>query len=318
MICDCCREEFHKDLMSFDASNRSVCPYCMTYFVVCTGCGDFCESEHIYQDMPYCYYCYRDLDFLIQGSDDDVYYRLYGSSAEGAYYGVEWEIDSSDYGIDIESSAATLAELTPAIFFKEDGSLSANGFEVITHPCTLEYHMTKLPWEGLTNTAYNLGYEHEHENCGLHIHADRRTLGTTEIEQELTIAKLMLFMDKFWADYIVPFSRRGLNRLNEWSAKPSTMIEPNDTAAEAIEKSKRNEDEKSMAINLEHEDTIEFRIFAGTLDHNEILAALQWVDTIIKHCRYLKLQDFASLTWADLFEYCEYEELNDYLHGLGL
>lgn len=315
MICDRCGKYYTKEQVFIDANGTVLCPDCAEDYVFCANCGCFSTDYYSYGEDYYCRDCYYDLDLLIEDCDTDVEYIFFGCPADSSFYGVEWEIDTNAC-VCPEDCAETMFLNSTEVFFKEDGSLTDCGFEVISHPCSLKYHMEQLPWEKLCQIALDAGYAPDHPYCGLHVHVDRRALGDTETERELTIAKLMLFMDKFWDDYIVPFSRRDIERLNQWAAKPSAPILPDDTIEAAIEKSKRDEHEKSAAINLEHDETIEFRIFKSTLDYRVILATLQWVDILIHKCKLLKLQDFASLTWEDVFGGCEYEELNNYLKDI--
>ena len=91
------------------------------------------------------------------------------------------------------------------IYLKEDGSLSYAGFEIVTHPATLDYHINHfhgqrsseaaVPWVPLmiqTHADY--------------IFTSRTLFGDTDIEQDLTIAKIILLIDRWYDDHIVRFS----------------------------------------------------------------------------------------------------------------
>lgn len=41
------------------------------------------------------------------------------------------------------------------LYCKHDGSLD-DGFEMVTHPMTLEYHMQKMPWKGVLHSAVEM------------------------------------------------------------------------------------------------------------------------------------------------------------------
>ena len=47
------------------------------------------------------------------------------------------------------------AGFTERLYCKHDGSLS-NGFELVTHPMSLEYHQEEMPWPEVLRTARSL------------------------------------------------------------------------------------------------------------------------------------------------------------------
>ena len=42
-------------------------------------------------------------------------------------------------------------------YCKHDGSLD-EGFEIVTHPMTLDFHLHRMPWERIVEEAKRLGY----------------------------------------------------------------------------------------------------------------------------------------------------------------
>jgi len=239
---------------------------------------------------------------------------FFGGSAG---YGIELEIDDGDYK---QEAARAIAEAgRDHIYLKEDGSLSSAGFEIVTHPATLEYHVKRFPWEDICRVALNYGYRsHDTNTCGLHIHASRSLFGETEVEQDLTIAKIMLLFDRWYDDQIVKFARRNLANMRRWADKPDADIQPEDNDNEAINKSKKTANHRYKAINLCNAHTIEFRIFKGTLKRDTIIASIQWIDVLIKYCRNVALKDLFSVTWEEIFCDTGHIELTEYLKQRGL
>ncbi|MBE6950630.1 MAG: hypothetical protein E7451_04755 [Ruminococcaceae bacterium] len=68
------------------------------------------------------------------------------------YMGVEIELDE---GGESDNQARKLLEIanseTERIYCKHDGSLN-DGFEVVSHPMTLAYHIEKMPWQSSVTT----------------------------------------------------------------------------------------------------------------------------------------------------------------------
>src|SRR5699024_5639288 len=135
------------------------------------------------------------------------------------YMGVELEIDEGGEDEDSAEEIYYIANRTADhLYMKHDGSLD-NGFELVSHPMTLNYHKGKMPWRDILRKAINLHYRsHQAETCGLHIHVNKHAFGRTQAEQEDVIARLVLFYEKFWAE-ILRFSRRTESQANHWASR---------------------------------------------------------------------------------------------------
>jgi len=348
--CDDCDELVHEDdLVPVDNNNRHVCEDCSSNYYRCDCCEGLYSEYNIAINrvsITLCDRCYNDYYFRCAGCDDVVHLD-YGEPIEGYYYcsacaedyrgpiqsynykpspifyggnegyGLELEIDDGDYKR--EAAAAILEAAGDHIYLKEDGSLSSAGFEIVTHPASLSYHVNSFPWEDICRTALSYGYRsHDTDTCGLHIHASRSLFGDSETEQDLTIAKIMLLVDRWYNDYIVKFARRNLSNMRRWADKPDAGIEPSDDNNSAIDKSKKTANHRYKAVNLCNTHTVEFRFFRGTLKRNTIIASIQWIDTIINYCRETQLKDLWSASWEEIFCTTEYEELTNYLKERNL
>ena len=90
------------------------------------------------------------------------------------------------------------------LYIKTDGSLD-EGLELVTHPMTLEYHLNEMPWAEVLRKAQSMGYlSHAAGTCGLHVHISRLAFGCTYEQQEAAIARLLYFVEKFWAELLRP------------------------------------------------------------------------------------------------------------------
>ena len=246
-----------------------------------------------YHDHPYCRDCF-DMDEIIH----DYYYKpepiFYGDGPR--YLGVELELDD---GGENEFCASKLLDIANAqkehMYIKHDGSLD-DGFECVTHPMTLDYHINQMPWRAILNKAVAKGYlSHQAGTCGLHVHISRNALGANYEEQEATIAKILYFYEKFWNE-ILTFSRRTESQVEHWARRyGGGIINPKETLKHA----KNSHMGRYAAVNLENEATIEMRIFRGTLKYSTFIATLQMVDEICKVAISLSDEFMQSLTWLD-------------------
>ena len=229
------------------------------------------------------------------------------------YYGPELEIDDGD---EKQEAARCIQEAGgDYIYLKHDGSLSSDGIEIVGHPATLEHHMKSFPWDNIISAARDYGYtSHDAGTCGLHIHASRTLFGERPTEQDLNIAKIILLIDFWFEQYIVPFSRRNYDQLNDWAKKPNAYIMASDSEHDAICKAKQSgESDRYKAVNLKNRHTVEFRFFRGTLRRETILASIQFIDTLIKYVSGVQLADLWDKTFNDVFGDTQYAELKDYL-----
>lgn len=315
--CDHCGRLFDERYIEIDTSEMTLCRCCYhDYYFTCAGCCEVChldDSECI-DDYLYCSACAEDRRSSIQPYSYKPDPVFYGGNAG---YGLELEIDEGNCREDAAKEIIQAGK--NHIYIKADGSLSSEGMEIVTHPATLDYHVNRFPWSEICDTALSYGYRsHDTTTCGLHIHASRSLFGDTALEQDLTIAKIMLLIDRWYDDYIVRFSRRDLSRMRDWADKPNAGIQPEDDDTAAVHKSKRSATDRYKAVNLCNRHTIEFRFFRGTLKRDTIIASIQWTDTIIRYCRNTQLRDLFNADWNEIFGNTEHAELTNYLKERNL
>lgn len=92
------------------------------------------------------------------------------------YFGVELEVDYG--GNDNAKEVLDIANYDKEnIYIKSDGSLD-DGFEIVTHPMTLNYYINLMPWEEVMRKLIRMGYKsHKAGTCSLHIHINRTAFG---------------------------------------------------------------------------------------------------------------------------------------------
>jgi hypothetical protein len=314
--CDDCGEYISERNLWLDR-NLTICIECQWEYCTCYDCEDVlrCDDIHNINGYGYCDHCAPNHRPIIRDygyKPEPIFYGELSDVVKG-YYGLELEIDD---GYDKREAACAIQDAGGEhIYLKHDGSLSEDGFEIVTHPATLEHHMHTMPWRDIIRVARDYNYtSHDAGTCGLHIHASRSLFGATRAEQDLNIAKCILLIDFWWEQYIVPFSRRNYNQLNEWAKKPNAYITASDSEYDAICKAKQtSEYDRYKAVNLKNRHTVEFRFFRGTLRQDTIIASIQFIDTLIKYVSGVQLADLWDKTWKDVFGNTQYAELKDYL-----
>lgn len=166
--------------------------------------------------------------------------------------------------------------------------------ELDTMPCSLDYHKT-LNYKQMFEYLDKQGYKgHDANSAGLHIHADRKYLGKTELMQQLTIAKILYILEKF-NDQICVIARRN-NSYSEFVGNGKDESSIVDLYGKYKNKGKR------AALNLQHPETIEFRCFRSTLKYETFILTLEFVQDIIDYSKSINIEETEFIQWNDLMD----------------
>lgn len=268
--CSRCGESYSEsedDNMALPREDRDLCPSCR-------------KRRYV---TPYHRYAPH-LNFHQTESDDNL------------YLGVELEVDN---GGQRDAEAATILDIMNEnendfmVYCSRDGSLN-NGIEIITAPATLNYHKTlKTKYKKLFKRLIRDGYRsHNTSTCGIHVHFSRAFFGENEEE---CVTKLLYLVERFW-DEIVIFSRRDYTALEHFAKKTDT--DPKDFMR--IWNKTDNHDGRYFAVNITNKNTIELRMFRGTLNYDSFMAILYFVDSLARICKDKTNEELQSLSFADL------------------
>ncbi len=298
-VCDNCGDRIWRDDNEGDRV-YTLCSHCREYnYTTCEDCGRLIHNDDAFyedgEDYPYCRECFEKLnDSAIKNYSYKPEPIFYGSG--NLFYGVELEIDK---GGEINSNAQALLDIAnkngEKIYCKHDGSIN-DGFEIVSHPMDLDYHQNKMSWKEVFDKAIDMGYySHQTQTCGLHIHCSRSAFGEDYEQQEQAIGRVVFFVERHWNE-LVKLSRRTIDNLNHWAAKYATI---SDTTEETYKKAKDKRMGRYVAVNLENYNTIEFRLFRGTLRYKTFIATLQLVDEICYWAINLSDKAMEELSWSD-------------------
>lgn len=316
--CDECGGYFRSDVMVI----HDHCNYCLTCysenFIECQECGGVIRSDEACWDAEInahvCESCYNEarriiLPYHSPRRPDIEFLHTAAEFPNPLYFGVELEIDGA--GED-DDNARTILEALGAehAHAEHDGSLD-DGFELVSQPFTMRYYTQTLSTryaEAMT-TAADLGYKsHDTNTCGLHIHVGREGLGSTVEEREDTITKLWILMYRFQAQ-LVTLSRRSTGNLLRWAALP-TLGDIGENSYQTLRTQalpdiklklkQRGAHNRYKALNLTNSNTIEFRLFRGTLKHSTLTATLQLVHNLCALAMSMSGSDALTVTWEQL------------------
>ena len=298
VFCDCCERRIWRDNAEGD-SYTTLCDSCYNYnYTHCEDCGRLIHNDDAYyeddSDYPYCHDCFERIQtqsIKSYGYKPEPIFHGCGT----IFYGIELEIDKG--GEDNKNAKILLDYVNQDneyIYAKHDGSLS-NGFELVSHPMTLEYHLNKVDWEGLFKKAISMGYRsHQTETCGYHIHVGRKAFGETYEEQEEVIARIVFFVESHWNE-LLKVSRRSTYSMERWSSRYGLS----ENTKETYQKAKSKRLGRYCAVNIEtYQPTVELRLFRGTLRYQTFAATLQLVDEICNTCLNMNDEELEGLSWS--------------------
>lgn len=313
-FCVHCGERIWTDENAGDR-DTPLCQSCSDrFYTTCSRCGrPILENDAYYddEDDPYCFDCHT--RYCSHSGIHDYYFKpdpiFYGAGPR--FMGVELEIDGA--GED-DSNADRLIGLSEfdgmgRIYCKHDGSLD-DGFEIVSHPMTLDYHLNEMPWGDILSRAVSMGYtSHQARTCGLHVHVSRNAFGETEAQQDAVIARILYFFEKHWEE-LLKFSRRTPRQLEQWASRYGYKERPQDILEHA---KKGGHGGRYTCVNLTNSATIEFRMFRGTLKLNTLLATLQLLDRVCDVALFMTDDEVKAMSWTTFVSGCTQPELVQYL-----
>lgn len=315
-VCESCQCEYWKtEIFPVDDGEQYICIDCLEMYDKCPDCGKY--YTHLYEgyDDRYCKHCVINHPIPLVDHDEPIkdyhshYHKptffLMNGETEELFFGVELEVDGTPTR-SVNDVANDIANIMPKdfIYFEDDNSLHEEGFENITQPATLAYHTSIInQYKKMFDVILNAGLRsHDKPDCGLHVHFNIDFF--PEEDNEYCVARLITMVNKFW-DEIRVFSRRSPRALNDWAGKYQ------DTP-EYIAKQWKNgclHRDKYYAVNLNHKDTIELRMFRGTLKLNTFIATLQFCYNLAMFAKNMTMEEVSNMQFE---EFIDTPELKQY------
>lgn len=267
------------------SNNANYCEDCDNYYA--HGCDD-CMDERIIHD-----YSYRP-DAIFHSTDKN----------ERLFFGLEIEVESH-MNFDLSSRYAQ-EKLEPAelAYLKSDGSLD-HGFEIVTHPMS---HAFFKQADELWNTLETLRTSPlmrvkawDTRTCGLHIHISRTGFSGG--------AHMHRFLNLVYSNQTLyeALAGRSSDRWATFDDIRQTEYERDehgnrlcDDEGNYSRKSFRNFKSKIFegrhtnrysAVNTQNRETLEMRIFRGTVNPNTIKAQLDLAHASVEYTRTLSVKD---------------------------
>lgn len=262
-------------------------------FTSCRGCGEiFYRDDVIINEDNGQYYCNRcwinisnihEYSYIPSLEFNTVTGKKKEDEGEQIFIGVELEVTRpKKYTINQSGKEfftfLNKNNLHNFFYLKRDSSI--DGFEIVTHPFTLEFEKKYAYFDIITKWLAQNKYESSDKfRCGLHIHISKKLL------HEEMIYKFRLFINKYQAE-MFKFSGR---------LKEKNVFCLYETLDDIIDDNPQ--EGRHWAVNTNtNKGTMELRIFAGTLKYSILIGYLEFVYALLE---FLKKEEKKNLCKLD-------------------
>jgi hypothetical protein len=325
--CLSCGDWFTEDHAYQDDYGNVVCHSCWDSgdYMACDDCGrifNSCYGDYYYDEdtgNTYCADCAPDhrrkkaIHNYGYKPDPEFAYRGKENQLTTLTFGIELEVDDGEE--DAEDTAREVVDNAEGrIYCKHDSSLDS-GFEIVSHPSSLNYHLYHFRWANIMRICSKAGFKsHDTDTCGLHIHVGIQQFGD---DTRTVKGNLVLLADHF-SGQLTKFSRRTADRLQRWAKFPGLsftnwgtgeLLSDEDLTDRAIG---TRDNGRYQAVNLTNSSTVEFRIFRGTLKRDTLAASLELVNNLTKYAMTHTPRECVTATFDEIIKVDPKKELVNY------
>lgn len=275
-----------------------MCSNCASDYNECERCESVVSSydtQWVGSDSTYCDSCITRVaawcdgcdrwewnDDMCSPHDDNIH--NYGYKPRPIFYGTDPDNEHLRFGIELEVEAknATLSDGSDLMtqewdefaYLKEDGSLNF-GFEIVTHPASLKYYQDAVNWNTI-NKLRELGFRSWNTGtCGLHVHIDRRAFRN---RSHIMAMSMLINNNRSLTEHIA-------GRNSDYGKIGEVAKHDNIRTLKRGYGGSGTGGDRYLAINLQNTNTIELRMFKGSLKVERILSAIEFTHAVVTYSR---------------------------------
>jgi hypothetical protein len=300
--CGSCRTRYTCDVECTDPNGNSICQSCYEeHCCACDECGDtlWRQDANYRNDSWYCDDCMPNAD--IYGYHDyPCEWKFYSDGSAGEktpYMGWEIEVDTND-----DPWESPMEFMSKYFIPTEDGSLSSNGIEWVSHPQSVAYTRKNWHiWEEFFNEMKNQGYDADSEDCGSHVHISRKWLG------KKGTYNLMLLVNHLYDDlYQIADRQRSCYCSRNINTKASEKRHLLPYIRSEVRHSGR------QAVNTGRADTVEIRLWAGIDNLTRFKAMHDLTYTLCRIAKVMTAGEILLLTVEDVMKMLDFKDSKNY------
>jgi hypothetical protein len=298
--CDLCDSYFTGYTFGTDDSDSTMCERCFEDNT--TYCED-CDSTYL-NGCDYDHdgdtdgrtihdYSYRP-DPIFRKSDDEQTRLYFGIE-------IETEVRGGDYSsrrIAAEYAQSQLESYDLA-YLKSDGSLEC-GFEIVSHPLSHSYFMNDATrfWDTINKLKSNYDMmAWGTKTCGLHVHISRAGFNSGSHQHRFL---QLVYNNKDFYEVLAGRSS------SHW-AKFNDIFDPDTGQKSFKNKFDRHGSDRYSAVNTNNRNTLEMRIFRGSLNPRFIKSAIDLAHASVEYTRVMSVREVRDdgLTCLKFRQYIE-------------
>lgn len=247
-----------KGLIKKVKGKKEICTHCEMKYKWCPECNEFHFGERYCRTecCSVCDYSYK----------PHPYFN--GSLNSRVFFGFENEINYIDNNYE-EAKTTVLSGYPSSVFYaKRDSSISGQGFELVSHPMTLEF------FNGLDlEPMFRVKPRVQDSSCGLHVHVSRESF-----DGQAHLFKLTEFINNNKSFTKKIAGRDFNNYAREYQDKISKVVKG--TAPT----------QRYHAVNLTGKSTVEIRIFKSARNEFQLRYRIEFVSAAIEYTRGASLK----------------------------
>ena len=194
------------------------------------------------------------------------------------FYGFELETVTENRRNILSVAELVQSELKKNVYLKNDGSLQGQGFEIVSEPMSFNYLQQELSYEFLNILKQNNFMSWDAKkigvSCGIHVHVSKAGFNGNSHIYKFT--QLILENKNEWV------KMAGRNS-KQWSSYDKNLTPILDVLH------KKSYQPRYVAVNLSNENTIEVRLFRGSLNETRFKSAIELVAGAVEYTRNISL-----------------------------
>jgi len=296
--CDeCDKRTLHSDESVYlDSEEVTLCRDCYEdHGSSCANCGcvGYTDNMVYLNDAYYCQSCAEELPpERMHDYNYRPYFHFYGGE-HGPYYGLELETDNYNDRVRACDDLAENDRKEENYYLKEDGSLD-NGIEIVFHPRTLKSWMEYAGnlKDVIKIVKRNGGTSYDAGTCGAHIHRSNGDLGPVAVTKLITaFIRLKPYLERIAQRHDNNYCNFYL--LEQEGGQGCKLVYKK--VVSGILKANRG------AINISNDQTVEYRIYKGSLVLDTLLAYLIFTDKFSSWCKKVPIMGLYKKTTEQLW-----------------
>jgi hypothetical protein len=277
-------------------NNHWECNYCHNLFTLSTEAFTTVIDE---EERRFCGQCHDLGSYLIHDYSYNPKFKFHKTDKDRRtllYFGIELEVESMGC-----SKIEAVRSLPDFVYVKSDSSIK-NGFEIVSHPMSYDWlRANEDKWNQVLELRKKGWRSYQTDTCGMHIHLSKLAFGNFHLYK---------FMKMFYnnPDFILRISQRSSDDLREWASVQ-------DTEKNLIYKAQHKsygQNGRHTAVALSRENSVEVRIFKGTLCPPSFWKNIEFVRALYDFTKDHNVTEINELNFRDYIKFKRKEYPNLY------